>query len=168
MDFAKETYLTPEQVAEKLQLSITTIYNLIKAQDLPAIRLGKCYRIAQSALAHRLGQQVPTIPPAVTRLVERLRASTLAPLIEQVILFGSQARGEAVASSDIDLLLVLKTVSPKHRALLWQIEEEVDAEFGYVHQMEVLKFTQAEWAMQKREHTGLYRNVEQEGIALWP
>ena len=49
------------------------------------------------------------IPIVVERIVRDFH-----PL--QIILFGSQARGEARPNSDIDLLVVLPTVSDKRRA----------------------------------------------------
>lgn len=165
--FAQETYLTPEQVAAKLQLSITTVYNLIRAAELPAVRLGKSYRIAQSALENRLGHSQKTLPPVVRRFVEQLRASDLATAVTAVTLFGSHARGDVSAASDIDLLLVLTSLSEKNRAQLLKLEDAVEAEFGYVSSLEVLKFTHAQWATQQRARTGLYRNVEREGVALW-
>jgi excisionase family DNA binding protein len=42
--------LTPEQVAEILQINILTVYSYIKQGKLGAIRLGRSYRIAQEDL----------------------------------------------------------------------------------------------------------------------
>lgn len=167
MGFSQEIYLTPEQVAAKLQLSVTTIYNLIKAHEIPAVRLGKCYRIAQSALVQRLGLHQSVTPPVVARFVEKLRASILASVVDDVMLFGSYARSEASDQSDIDVLVVLKSLSAKQRDLLLQCEEDADAESGYESAMEVIKFTRAQWLAQKHEQTGLYRSIEKDGISLW-
>lgn len=167
MNFSQEIYLTPEQVAQKLQLSVTTIYNLIKAQEMPAVRLGKCYRIAQSALAQRLGVNQSVTPPVVANFIEQLRASALATIIDDVLLFGSHARREASKESDIDVLVVLKSLSAIQREKLLQCEEDADAESGYESAMEVIKLTRAQWATQRREQTGLYRSIEKDGISLW-
>lgn len=42
--------LTPEQVAEILQINILTVYSYIRKGKLSAIRLGRSYRIAPEDL----------------------------------------------------------------------------------------------------------------------
>lgn len=42
---------TPEQVAEMLQLSKNTVYDLISRGEIVAKKIGKVYRIPQSAIA---------------------------------------------------------------------------------------------------------------------
>jgi excisionase family DNA binding protein len=44
--------LTPEQVAEKLQIHVLTVYNYIRQGKLSAIRLGRSYRITPEDLEH--------------------------------------------------------------------------------------------------------------------
>jgi excisionase family DNA binding protein len=44
--------LTPEQVAEILQIHILTVYNYIRDGKLSAIRLGRSYRIVPEDLNH--------------------------------------------------------------------------------------------------------------------
>jgi|LSQX01.2.fsa_nt_gb excisionase family DNA binding protein len=41
----REELLTPEQVAERLQASRKTVYRWIGAGDLPAIKLGRSWRV---------------------------------------------------------------------------------------------------------------------------
>ena len=45
-----EEYLTPGQIAERLQLNILTIYSYIREKQLPAFKLGRSYRIRKSDL----------------------------------------------------------------------------------------------------------------------
>ena len=40
-------YLTVDEVADSLRVNAQTIQRLIRAGDLPAIRVGKLYRIAE-------------------------------------------------------------------------------------------------------------------------
>src|SRR5919202_1300903 len=40
--------MTPEQVAEYLQLNTDTIYRLIRSQKLPAAKIGRSYRIPKA------------------------------------------------------------------------------------------------------------------------
>jgi excisionase family DNA binding protein len=44
--------LTPEQVAEILQIHVLTVYHYIRSGKLSAIRLGRSYRIVQDDLNH--------------------------------------------------------------------------------------------------------------------
>jgi len=45
-----EKLLTPEQVAENLQVNVLTIYSYIRKGQLGAIRLGRSYRITPEDL----------------------------------------------------------------------------------------------------------------------
>lgn len=47
---AKESLLTPEQVANILNLHILTVYSYIRKGQLGAVRLGRTYRILPSDL----------------------------------------------------------------------------------------------------------------------
>ncbi len=40
-----QSLLTPEQVAEILQIHILTVYSYIRQGKLNAVRLGRCYRV---------------------------------------------------------------------------------------------------------------------------
>ena len=58
------------------------------------------------------GTMTPLLQPVITELKERLK-ELYGESLERVVLFGSQARGDAAAGSDIDVLVVLKgPVSP--------------------------------------------------------
>jgi len=47
-DSNNKQFLTPKDIAVKLQLNIMTIYGYIREKRLMAIRIGKSYRIDQS------------------------------------------------------------------------------------------------------------------------
>ena len=40
-----EGFLTTEEVLEYLQVNLRTVYRLIKAGDLPAVRVGRSFRV---------------------------------------------------------------------------------------------------------------------------
>ena len=44
----RKLYLTPHDVAEKLQLNVVTVYHFIRKKKLAAILIGKNYRIDQA------------------------------------------------------------------------------------------------------------------------
>ena len=47
MAHARPSYLTVAEVAEQLRVSNMTVYRLINAGDLPAVRVGRSYRITE-------------------------------------------------------------------------------------------------------------------------
>ena len=83
--------------------------------------------------------------------------------LDKVILFGSEARGEAEVDSDVDILIVLKKT--------FKYGEEVDKISSFIsdvcleHELYVsCCFTTLEkWNV---ANTGFYRNVRREGIEL--
>jgi excisionase family DNA binding protein len=53
-----ETFLTVKEVARRLSVGRTTIYELIAKRELAAIRIGRARRIPESALERWLAQQM--------------------------------------------------------------------------------------------------------------
>ena len=50
-DFVKQQrFYTAREVADILRVSTTTVYRLIKARELPAMRLGRSFRIGEIAV----------------------------------------------------------------------------------------------------------------------
>lgn len=43
----KTRFLTPAEVADMLRVSTMTVYRLIKAGDIPALKVGKSYRLRE-------------------------------------------------------------------------------------------------------------------------
>jgi excisionase family DNA binding protein len=43
--FAKARFLTVQEVAELMRVSTMTVYRLIKSGDLPAVRVGRSFRV---------------------------------------------------------------------------------------------------------------------------
>ena len=56
--FAKARFLTVQEVADLMRVSSMTIYRLIKAGELPAIRVGKHLRIRERDVARYLDERV--------------------------------------------------------------------------------------------------------------
>ena len=54
-----EKFFTPEELAGRFKLTRMTIYRLIRARKIPAIRIGKSYRISEQDLEKWMeGQRV--------------------------------------------------------------------------------------------------------------
>jgi excisionase family DNA binding protein len=49
-------YLTAAEVADAMRVSSMTVYRLIKAGSLPAVRVGRSYRVAEDDLDRFLAQ----------------------------------------------------------------------------------------------------------------
>src|SRR5580765_4526763 len=64
-----ETFLTTEEVLEYLQVNLRTVYRLIKAGKIPAVRVGRQWRFRKSDIDSWLDSQRPRVgarPAAVT------------------------------------------------------------------------------------------------------
>src|SRR3954452_21492401 len=69
-----ETFLTTEEVLEYLQVNLRTVYRLIKAGKIPAVRVGRQWRFRKRDIdawldtqkTHQPGQAAPA-PVAATR-----------------------------------------------------------------------------------------------------
>ena len=78
----------------------------------------------------------------------------------QVIMFGSQARGNATRESDIDLLVVLPAIDARTTRLASDIAWEVGFDAGRI--ISVIPDTKEQ--MKRFSFLPLYRNIKQEGI----
>ncbi len=89
---------------------------------------------------------------------ERIAAELDQPV--KVIMYGSQARGDATKYSDIDLLVVLPSINRDSRKLISNIAWEVGFEAGKV--ISTMATTEAE--MKYYAILPFYKNVKKEGI----
>lgn len=101
----------------------------------------------------------PKVAAFVRDQLPRLR-ERFAPL--RVIVFGSRARGEALSTSDLDLILV----SPRFASVPF-LERPVKVleSLDYPGGLELLCYTPEEFEA-KREEMGIVRAAEQEGVEL--
>lgn len=91
---------------------------------------------------------------------QRLTESLGKPV--KVILFGSQARGDATRYSDIDLFVILPFLDDQTRYLVSDITWEVGFEAGKV----ISAIPTTKEKMKSYGFLPLYRNVEKEGIPV--
>jgi predicted nucleotidyltransferase len=80
----------------------------------------------------------------------------------KVIMFGSQARGDATKYSDIDLLVVLPSVDKKTRKLISNVAWEVGFDAGKI----ISTFPTTKDEMKYYAISPFYRSIKEEGVAV--
>jgi predicted nucleotidyltransferase len=110
-----------------------------------------------------LSQLSPNDRAAVIDYVDRIR-SRFTDRVRAVILFGSKARGDADAESDIDLLVLVDAENSQFRSELWRIASDVSLDYNVVLSPRV--FGEARWAETRRIRLPLYRAIVADGVPL--
>jgi uncharacterized protein (UPF0332 family)/predicted nucleotidyltransferase len=85
---------------------------------------------------------------------------TVADQVERVILFGSKARGDTHAESDVDLLVVTRNGQDEVKALTDRLDYEGVA-------LTILVKSAEEYQRDQQALTPLYVNVRRDGVELW-
>ncbi len=101
---------------------------------------------------------------ALADFVSRLQA-TYPDEILDVRLFGSKARGDADAESDIDLLVIVAGEERPLRRAIARLGSEIDLEYGVV--LSDLTMSQKRFEWHRRHRAPLYRALARESISLW-
>ena len=100
---------------------------------------------------------------AIAEYMARIHASFPARLTA-VTLFGSKARGDDDAESDIDLLVLVDAEDQDLRDELWRVASDVSLQYNVVISARV--FAQSRWARAKYTLLPLYRAITTEGVPL--
>lgn len=101
---------------------------------------------------------------ATADFLSRLASEGIFPL--SVILFGSKARGDYDAESDVDLLLVLPDVSLSLRDHIRDIAADVCIDFSTYLSTRV--WSEAYFQEQAHVKTSLFQELQEDGIELLP
>ena len=113
---------------------------------------------------HRARSKQTAVKSAITAYVAR--AARLNPdEILSITLYGSQARGDAKAESDIDVLVVVRRDSPALRLALTDLAWQVQFEYGVVIS-DIIRSVE-QFNRMRANRFPFYQNIEREGVLLW-
>lgn len=109
--------MTVKEVAKYLKLSEMMIYKLAQNGEIPASKIGSAWRFSQDEidgwlLRKKRFKEVWLPEPAASALRDIIRdlKGEFRDNLSDVVIYGSYARGNATKDSDLDLLVVLKSI----------------------------------------------------------
>jgi predicted nucleotidyltransferase len=102
---------------------------------------------------------------AVEEYVQRLLAEYNGRILS-VTLFGSVARGDFAADSDIDILVLVDETSREFKKALRKLSYAISLEYDVLLSVQVKSRTH--WEQLGAEGDALWRNVERDSIELLP
>lgn len=100
---------------------------------------------------------------AAKAFVERVR-QTYPEKVRQITLFGSKARGDSHAYSDMDILLIVSEADWRFRHVISGIAADVSLAHDVLISPRVID--QEQWLKMRHHHFTFYENVQAEGIEL--
>jgi len=100
---------------------------------------------------------------AVLEFVKRLRA-LFGPSIQEIILFGSKARGQSEGFSDIDILIVLDKISIQIKKAISELAAEQNIKHNVL--ISTIRYDTATWGNPAIQASPFGQAVKHEGIWL--
>ena len=122
-----------------------------------------CYN-ASAMDTERLRHLTINEQAALSALVSRLREQCGDKLL-RVVLFGSKARGDSDAESDLDVLILVNDGDWRFQDAVALVAFDPMIEYGVV--LSPLVVNDADYRWWQEHHAPIYRNVSAEGIELW-
>lgn len=105
----------------------------------------------------------PLVRTALARFGDRVRAEIGANLVE-LRLFGSYARGEAHEESDVDVCVVLHSMTWENRRAILDLGADVFLDLDV--QISPTVLSEDQYRLWRRQDRSLVRDIEREGVRL--
>jgi predicted nucleotidyltransferase len=112
-------------------------------------------------------KMTPELASLLAQLRNELR-SALGDNLERVTLYGSQARGDALPDSDVDVLIVLRQADNVAQETVHRIAYRLMWEHDFRHVLALNIIDHGHYRLLKEERSSYLINVEREGQLLWP
>ena len=163
--------LTPKETAAFLKVHERTVRRWIKNGKIPCVRVGGTVRVARRDLlatmrTETVGLELP-LPEDHRRALAEVKSRLLhcGLPVDKLILFGSAARGEAGAESDIDLLVVTtEPLSRRRRHEITDLVFDVNLERGT--NISTVVVDRESWSRGALSAMPIHAEVEAEGVVL--
>jgi predicted nucleotidyltransferase len=101
---------------------------------------------------------------ALQAFIQRL-LTELGEQAQQVILFGSKARGDSAPDSDIDVLILADEENRQVRKTISKISSQIGLDYDVC--LGALLIANKRWRQMSSERFSLCRNVERDGVLLF-
>lgn len=108
--------------------------------------------------------------PQISQMINEAREAIVQKAgdhLRLLVLYGSEARGEATPESDIDILALLDVDDPKIKRSLKDAVYNVMWRYDFLRLISLHFMTASEFRTQAEQGYSFARNVEEEGIILW-
>jgi predicted nucleotidyltransferase len=102
----------------------------------------------------------------LNQLRDELRGA-LGDNLERMTLYGSQARGDALPDSDVDILIVLRQVDESAQEIIHQIAYRLMWERDFQHLLALNIMDNRHYHLLRDRRSAYLNNVEREGQLLW-
>ena len=106
----------------------------------------------------------PAVRAALAEYVQRM-ITEHAEEVVSIMLYGSQARGEADDESDIDVFVIVRHNTPELYQALGQLAWEVQYKHGVVISDMIRDLDQ--FKLMQANRFPYYQSIEREGVVLW-
>lgn len=162
-------WLKPSDVAKRLQVTERTVRLWLQSGKIPAVKLGRGWRVHTDALSlclENAGNQrsAGRMSQDDRRLLRRFAAQVKGHFPQAAIwAFGSRSRGDAQEESDFDICVVLPEKRSADETLIEQIAWELGFEQGCVVMPLVL--SRQEFEEGPMAGSPLFVNIRREGVA---
>ena len=100
---------------------------------------------------------------AIQRFLKETRNSQKENFV-RAVLFGSRSRGEGDEHSDVDILVVLKTVSPTIKNAVWDLANDIFLEMEI--DISPLIMSEVQFQQLRNRERFLAREIDERGIEL--